>query len=129
MHIALDLRVTTCFPSACARTATGCRGRRLFVLQQGDHSALRYFHLGIAGEGQELPDGKIEVRLTTRRFAWGVRVASPGFLPTIQYFGIEPGGERRIMLTPTRNGDSAPSPTVTAMNGEGHIPIVIRRSA
>jgi beta-mannosidase len=85
--------------------------------------------LGIAGEGRQLADGTIEVRLTTRRFAWGVRLASQGFMPEDAYFGIEPGGERRIVMIPTGRGDCAPNLTITAINGEGHIPIAIRRGA
>ena len=46
---------------------------------------------GHAAEARVLADGTIEVLLSSRRFAWGVRVAAPGWMPDDAYFGIEPG--------------------------------------
>jgi beta-mannosidase len=77
--------------------------------------------LSLAGESRMLPNGTIEVLLTSRRFAWGVRVDSPGFLPDDGCFGIEPGGKRRIILTPDRPGRPSAASVVTALNAEGRV--------
>jgi hypothetical protein len=47
--------------------------------------------LGLAGESTVHVDGTIELILSSRRFACGVRVVVPGFLPDDSYFGVEPG--------------------------------------
>jgi len=75
--------------------------------------------LGLTGESRLLADGAIEMLLSSRRFAWGVRVAAPGFLPDDAYFGIEPGGKRRITLTPMHPEGTPPNSVVTAVNAEG----------
>jgi beta-mannosidase len=81
--------------------------------------------LGLAGESKVHADGTIEMLLGSRRFAWGVRVAVPGFLPDDAYFGIEPGGKRRILLTPVRTGNTPANLAVTAMNAEGRFAVPI----
>ena len=83
--------------------------------------------LGLTGETKLNTDETIEVHLSSRRFAWGVRVALPGFLPDDAYFGLEPGIKRRILLTPVRTGNTPASVTVTAMNAEGRFPVAIGR--
>jgi beta-mannosidase len=81
--------------------------------------------LGLAGESRVHVDGTIELLLSSRRFAWGVRVAVPGFLPDDAYFGIEPGGKRRILLTPLRTGNTRANLAVTTMNAEGRFSVAI----
>ncbi|HTD45531.1 MAG TPA: hypothetical protein VK687_15190 [Bryobacteraceae bacterium] len=81
--------------------------------------------LGLAGESKVHADGTIEMLLGSRRFAWGVRVVVPGFLPDDAYFGLEPGGKRRILLTPVRTGNTPANLTVTAMNAEGRFAVPI----
>ena len=83
--------------------------------------------LGLTGETKVHADEAIEVHLSSRRFAWGVRVAVPGFRPDDAYFGIEPGITRRILLTPIRTGNTPANVTVTAMNAEGRFPVAIGR--
>ena len=85
--------------------------------------------LGLAGESKAHVDGTIELHLSSRRFAWGVRVAVPGFLPDDAYFGIEPGVKRRILLTPVRTGNTPANLSVTAMNAEGRFAVAIGRCA
>ena len=82
--------------------------------------------LGLAGQAKVLPDGRIEVRLTSRRFAWGVRVAAPSLLPDDAYFGIEPGGARGIVMTRVQSGTVPANVIVTAINAAGRIPIAVR---
>ncbi len=43
-------------------------------------------------------EGGVEVKVATRRFAQGVRLAAPGFRPAEDAFPIEPGGERTVLL-------------------------------
>jgi len=81
--------------------------------------------LGLTGESKARTDGTIEMLLGSRRFAWGVRVVVPGFLPDDAYFGIEPGGKRRMLLTPVRTGNTPANLTVTAMNAEGRFAVPI----
>jgi len=81
--------------------------------------------LGLAGESKVHADGSIEVLLGSRRFAWGVRVVVPGFSPDDAYFGIEPGGKRRIVLTPVRTGNTPANLSVTTLNAEGRFAVPI----
>ena len=56
-------------------------------------------------------------------------MAVPGFLPDDAYFGIEPGGKHRILLTPIRTGNTPANLTVTAVNGEGRFSMPVGRRA
>jgi hypothetical protein len=85
--------------------------------------------LGLAGESTVHVDGTIELILSSRRFACGVRVVVPGFLPDDSYFGVEPGVKRRILLTPMRSGNTPTNLAVTAVNAEGRFPVAIKRRA
>jgi beta-mannosidase len=85
--------------------------------------------LGITAEAQPCADGTVVTLVRSKRFAWGVRVSAKGFRPNDAYFGIEPGGERSILLTPVGATHAAPCPVVAAINAEGHLPIALGRSA
>src|SRR5207245_5318196 len=54
--------------------------------------------LGITGQCELKADGSIDLLLSARRFANGVRVIAPKAVPDDCYFGIEPCGSRRIVL-------------------------------
>ena len=78
--------------------------------------------LGIAAESKRRSDGSIDLLLTARKFANGVRVVAPNTIPSDSYFGIEPGGMRTVTLNPI----SAAPPraiTLTAINAEGRVSI------
>ena len=81
--------------------------------------------LGMAGRASVLEDGRIEMVLSSRRFAWGVRVSTPGFLPDDAYFGIEPGVKHRVVLTPMQPVGRPSSLSVTAVNAEGRLPVAV----
>ena len=85
--------------------------------------------LGITCEARTRSDGEFEVVLTARRFAWGVRIVAPGFRPSDSYFGIEPGGRRRVTLRPLHRGDVPRNVSVTAINAEGRVSVSAGRSA
>jgi beta-mannosidase len=82
---------------------------------------------GITGRAIALPDGRIEVTLNSRRFAWGVRIEAPGFLTDDAYFGIEPGCSRRVTLSPTAPASAPARIWVTAANAEERLPLAIER--
>lgn len=81
--------------------------------------------LGISAQGRVMPDGTIEMVVSSRRFLWGVRAAIPGWRPDDAYFGIEPGGKRRVIFRQLRNAKIPSSITLTAVNAEGHLAIAI----
>jgi len=58
-----------------------------------------------------------------------VRVTAPGFLADNAYFGIEPGGQRRIVLYPLQTRGVSPSIAVTAINAQGRVPVAVGRLA
>jgi len=87
-----------------------------------------FAELGLEGHAHVLPNGGIEVVLTSRRLVWGVRIAAPGFLPDDAYFSIEPGGRRRIVMTPQKSQTAPASVTVTAMNAEGRLSVEAGRA-
>jgi beta-mannosidase len=83
--------------------------------------------LGVVGQSKVLADGTIDVLLSAQRFAWGVRVAAAGFLPDDAYFGIEPGGKRRIVLSPVEHAEPPANLALTAINAEGRFPVAVER--
>jgi beta-mannosidase len=85
--------------------------------------------LGITGHSHARPDGSVEVLLSARRFANGVRVIAADALPDDAYFGIEPGGTRRIVLTPLIPGVPPTGVAVTAVNAEGRFDIGMEKTA
>ncbi|MCU1338401.1 MAG: glycoside hydrolase family 2 protein [Bryobacterales bacterium] len=85
--------------------------------------------LGMSAQCRLLADGTIQAVVSSLRFAWGVRVAAPGYLPDDAYFGIEPGRKRRIVLTPLQPRETPISVAVTTINAEGRFAIAVERSA
>lgn len=81
--------------------------------------------LGTAIEARLRNDGNIEMIFSSTRFAYGVRAAAPGWMPDDAYFGIEPGVKRRIVLRPLQPGEAPSRITVTAINADGRLPVVI----
>ncbi len=72
---------------------------------------------GFTTQTRNNEDGSIEIKVQAKRFAWGVRIAAQGYLADDAYFGIEPGGSRRVRLTPIQ--DKRGKPALTAINAEG----------
>ena len=86
--------------------------------------------IGLEGEARLLADGSLEVLLSSRRFAWGVRVGTPGYVPDDNYFSIEPAGKRRVMLAVTNRAEKAPANiAVVAANAEGRVIVPCARPA
>lgn len=84
--------------------------------------------LGLAGEARTLHDGRVEIVLESRRFAWGVRITSRGGKPDDNYFSIEPGGKHRIVIRPSNGHKMPENAVVTAINADGRLTIPIMRS-
>jgi len=83
--------------------------------------------LGMTAQSRALDDGTIEMLFSSQRFAWGVRAAAPGWAPDDAYFGIEPGGKRRIVMSPLQSAEIPANITVTAVNAEGRLPVPVER--
>jgi beta-mannosidase len=82
-------------------------------------------HLGLEATLSEVDHDTAELLLRTRRLAYGVRIAMPGFEPADDAFCLEPGGERQITLR--RISDeraAADAGTLTALNLSGRAAIV-----
>lgn len=77
--------------------------------------------IGLRGEAQVLADGGVEVLLQTQRLAYGTRVYAAGYRPDDAYFTIEPGGHRRITLTPATSHSKLKQISVTAVNSPDRI--------
>jgi beta-mannosidase len=79
--------------------------------------------LGISAQSTLSGDGSLELTIRSRCLAWGVRPSAPGWIPDDCYFGIEPGGSRRIMMTRASGAAAKPAITITAINAEGRIQV------
>jgi beta-mannosidase len=78
--------------------------------------------LGLAGTlERDRHSSDLVLALSTRRFAYGVRIHAAGFRADDDAFCIEPGGERRIRLRPLGSGDHLPSVRLTALNLRGSV--------
>lgn len=84
------------------------------------HAAQPDDALGLRGTVETGTDGRFLLRVSTRRFAYGVRVEIPGCIPADDAFGVEPGHERTIELHGTP--ESGPG-VLTAVNLQGRIGI------
>jgi beta-mannosidase len=84
---------------------------------------------GIVARSFARRDGAVEVHLGARRFVNGARIAAENALPDDCYFGIEPGGERSVVLKPVNPGEPLKGLALTAINAVGRIPITVERAA
>jgi beta-mannosidase len=55
-------------------------------------------HLGLAARAQTMPDGSVQLIVSSRRVAYGVVIHAPGLVASDDGFSIEPGGERSVTL-------------------------------
>jgi beta-mannosidase len=68
-----------------------------------------------------LADGTLELRVRSRRLAYGVRIHAPGFSPSDNAFSVEPGHERRLLLRPREDGAVPAGVALTALNLDGRV--------
>jgi beta-mannosidase len=79
--------------------------------------------LGLAATLARTSDEVALLSVSTRRFAYGVRVHVPGFDPSDDAFSVEPGGERRIELKRAAARASGDGGVLTALNLAGRVAI------
>jgi beta-mannosidase len=79
--------------------------------------------LGLTATAAQNATQDWELNVASRRFAYGVCVNVPGFSASDDAFSVEPGGGRRITLTPIHAG-ATPAGTLTALNLAGRVPIM-----
>ncbi len=85
----------------------------------------RLERMGIEGVVQPSAGGA-ELRLKSRRLAYGVRVCIPGFEPEDDAFSLEPGRERVLRLHPAGEGAELIGGSLTALNLTGSARIELR---
>ncbi len=71
--------------------------------------------LGLHAEAVRREDGRAALTVTTRRFAQSVHVEASGWRADDNYFHLEPGGTRTVLLSPERPAVRLIG-TVTALN-------------
>ena len=77
--------------------------------------------LGLEAMFERTPEGMV-LRVTSRRFAYGVRVAVAGWGASDDAFGVEPGHARRVALRPTVGAGEPPTgATLRAINLRGSV--------
>jgi beta-mannosidase len=81
--------------------------------------------LGLAAAAIGNDDGSVDVTVSSRRLAYGVRLDVPGFSSSDNGFSVEPGGSREVTLRPGTPGQAFRG-SLTALNLSGRV--AIRRS-
>jgi beta-mannosidase len=77
--------------------------------------------LGLEAIVERTPEGT-GLRVTSRRFAYGVRVVVDGWRASDDAFGVEPGHERHVALRPTVGAGEPPAgATLRAINLRGPV--------
>jgi beta-mannosidase len=90
---------------------------------RGLHTAAE---LGLEASLLQRPGGRTALRVSTGRFAYGVRATVPGYALSDDAFGVEPGHERLVTLTaaPAQDAgapDAGAQGAVTALNLAGRV--------
>jgi len=81
--------------------------------------------LGLAARARSLPDGDVQLALSSRRLAYGVRIHAPGHRPSEDCLSIEPGVDRLLTLRPSGPEGSLQSATLSAVNMHGRVGILV----
>ncbi len=83
--------------------------------------------LGLTATSSTAGDGTIQVEITSRRLALGVRIHAGGFAPSDDAFSVEPSGSRTVTLRPIQPGARFDGGLLTGLNLAGRV--VIRGTA
>jgi beta-mannosidase len=75
--------------------------------------------LGLTATSSTAEDGMVQVEITSRRLAYGVRIHAAGFAPTDDAFSVEPSGVRTVTLAPIQPGARFDGGMLTALNLTG----------
>jgi beta-mannosidase len=79
--------------------------------------------LGLVATSSTAEDGSIEVAVTSRRLAYGVRLHVAGASLSDDAFSVEPGGSRVVTLRPGASETAVVGGWLTALNLLGQVPI------
>lgn len=79
--------------------------------------------LGLAGSARRPHADGVLISLRTERFAYGVRVHVPGFIPDDDAFCIEPRGEPTLLVRPRASDSVFAGGWLTALNLAGRVPL------
>lgn len=85
--------------------------------------------VGLQADAALLDDGKVSLRVSSRRVATGVRVRVAGFEADDDAFCVEPGGERMLLLTSDDTGRPFTGGLLTALSLRGSVPIALTGGA
>ena len=85
--------------------------------------------LGLQAAAHPADDGTVQLEISTRRLAFGVRVDAPGFTADDDAFCVEPGGGRSVLLRPRAEGTPWPRAAVTALNLDGRLRVSVAEGA
>ncbi|MEZ4439150.1 MAG: hypothetical protein R3B72_08675 [Polyangiaceae bacterium] len=106
------------------------------ALYEGDTLTAESFHLPLGPPKHREPDlglsatarveegGDVVVTVSSRRFAYGVVIDVPGYLPTDDGFHLPPGGQRIVKLTRTPTAKRIAG-RVSALNGQADARITL----
>ena len=80
--------------------------------------------LGLEASASTQADGTVRLTVTSRRFAYGVRLSVPGFRADDDAFSVEPGGARVVILRPIADGNRFSGGGVSALNLVGRMAVL-----
>ena len=81
--------------------------------------------IGLSGIARAVPGGELELSLSCRRLAYGVRIHAAGHRPADDCLTLEPGAARLVRLSPHGVAGTAPLPWLSALNMTGRVPVLI----
>jgi beta-mannosidase len=84
--------------------------------------------LRIEADVRQIADGALRLTVHSSRFAYGVRVLIPGFIPSDDAFSVEPGIPRMVTLRPRTSDSQFSTGTLGALNLEGQVRVLEHRA-
>ena len=111
-------------PTQDVTVATLDSGQQAFFFPLGPRFP-RTSETGLQAEARSCGDGRYDVRVQSERFAQMVAVTAEGYLPSDNYFHLEPGHAHTVVLTPSGSSDKALRGSVRAANFYGTTGITV----
>ncbi|HTR72327.1 MAG TPA: hypothetical protein VMG80_01920 [Solirubrobacteraceae bacterium] len=81
--------------------------------------------LELSARARVLPDGAVSLALQSARLVYGVRIETPGLLPSDDGFFVEPGATRELTLRPAGQDVMPEKMTVGAINMDGLVEVAL----
>ena len=85
--------------------------------------------LGLDARAVRASAGTVQLFVSSRRVAYGVRIHAPGFVPVDDAFSIEPGVARSVVLRPEDDHAAFAGGDLTALNLQGSVTIALPEGA